>query len=520
MENARLSIRNLNKSFSAPVLRDISLSIACGEIHAIVGENGAGKSTLVNILAGLLQKDSGELFLDNVTYVPSGPRDGFDNGVSCVAQELSIIGTLSVAENIALRKLPHRKSVIQIDELNQQAERLLSRVGLDHVSPDMLADRLSLADRQLLEMAKALAEDCRLLILDEPTSALTGPQADRLHEIVTELAARDTSIIYISHRLDDVLQVSDSVTILRDGQVVVSAPAHTLSVSTIVEKMTGRDDQNRGNSSEAMAGKVPVLEIDNITTADLPHAISFACDRGEIVGIAGLAGSGRSELLEALFGLVSLTGGRVNRCTETGKIPIRSASHAVKTGIGFLGEDRQSMGLFSGQSVLANITLPGLSRVASSLGIVDRTREMTAGTELADKLAIRCSSLHQDIDELSGGNQQKALIARWLHRDSEIFLLDEPTRGVDVGTKNAIYELLFEMQSRGKTVLVASSEIDELMTVCGRILVLSDRKLARVFERGEWSETEILTAAFQEFAPKSLAMNSRQDMSGSPARNR
>jgi ribose transport system ATP-binding protein len=264
---------------------------------------------------------------------------------------------------------------------------------------------------------------------------------------------------------------------------------------------------------------VPVLEAVGITTAQLPHPVSFVCHSGEIIGFAGLAGSGRSELFEALFGLASLTGGSVNRCTESGNIQIGSASQAVRHGIGFLGEDRQSMGLFSGQSVLTNITFAGLSSVASSLGLVDRKRELAVGASFVEKLAIRCSGPHQNIDQLSGGNQQKALIARWLHRDSQIFLFDEPTRGVDVGTKDAIYELFFEMQSGGKTILVASSEIDELMTICDRILVLSDRKLVKTFERGEWSEAEILAAAFQEFSPKSAAMNSAQQSCGEPSIN-
>ncbi len=519
METARLSVKNLNKSFSAPVLKCVDLSVARGEVHAIVGENGAGKSTLVNILAGILQKDSGELALDGERYEPSTPNDGFGAGISCAAQELSIIGTLSIAENIALRKLPNKKSIIHFDELNQKAGHLLKRVGLEHHSPTTLAERLSLADRQLLELAKALATDCRLLILDEPTSALTGPQADRLHEIVAELAAEGTSVIYISHRLDDVLQVADVITILRDGKVVASAPARTFSVAGMMEQMTGRNRQVSETSTVAADINAPVLEAIDITTAELPHPISFVCHSGEIVGFAGLAGSGRSELFEALFGLEALTTGVVNRCAGSGKIQIKSASQAVKNGIGFLGENRQSMGLFSGQSVLINITLAGISSVASSLGLVDRARELAAGAGLVEKLAIRCSSLHQDIDQLSGGNQQKALLARWLHRDSDVFLFDEPTRGVDVGTKNAIYELFFEMQGRGKTILVASSEIDELMTICDRVLVLSDRKLVKTFKRGEWSETEILAAAFQEFTPKSSALHSSQQASGAPANN-
>ena len=503
MEETLLSVKKLNKSFSTPVLKDVNLTVKRGEIHAIVGENGAGKSTLVNILTGNLPKDSGQLFLQGVEYNPSTPSDGFAAGISFAAQELSIIETLSVAENIGLRNLPQRNSVILRDRLDEQARRLLRLTGLADVHPNALAETLSLADCQLLELAKALATDCCLLILDEPTAALTAPQADHLHGIIKNIAAAGTAVIYISHRLDDVLSVADTVSVLRDGQVISSVPAGTTTVPDIFEQMSGRMVPESQMSATQEIDNAAVLNVVAITTDELPHAISFTCHAGEIVGIAGLAGSGRSELLESIFGLAKLTGGRVDRYTADGAKAIRSARHAVDMGIGFLAEDRKSMGIFAGQPVLTNMTLPGIASVSSSLGLVDRALERLAGIELVNKLAIRCDSLDQDIEQLSGGNQQKVLIARWLHCDSDIFLLDEPTRGVDVGTKNAIYDLLFELQDRGKTVLVASSEIEELMTVCSRILVLSDRKLVKIFERGKWSDTDILAAAFQEFTDHS-----------------
>ena len=514
-EKILLEIKNLNKSFAAPVLRDVSLRVRRGEIHAIVGENGAGKSTLVNILTGLLRKDSGQIFLDETAYEAACPADAFAAGVSFAAQELSIIGTLSVAENIGLRKLPHRNSVIRRDRLYEQSHNLLQLVGLKGISPDSAAESLSLSERQLLEFAKALSIDCRLLILDEPTAALTGPQADHLHGIIADLATAGTSVIYISHRLDDVLSVADVVSVLRDGQVVCSMPAQSLAVSDLFEQMSGRSQQQAEQSVAPARPDKPLLRVEKLTTDALPHALSLTCHQGEIIGIAGLAGSGRSELLQALFGLEPITGGSVTRCTDEGEFVVRNASHAVKMGIGFVAEDRKAMGIFSGQSVLANMMLPGLSRVCS-YGLINRAREMNVATELASKLQIRCQSLDQDIEQLSGGNQQKVLLARWLNCDSAIFLLDEPTRGVDVGTKHAIYELLFEMQRQHKAVVIASSEIEELMTVCSRILVLSDRKLVREFTRGEWSETEILEAAFQEFTNKPIVMNNDNTRSAEP----
>ena len=503
MEPVRLSISKLCKSFSTPVLTNIDLSIARGDVHAIVGENGAGKTTLVNILAGLLPKDSGACVLDGNDYEPSNPKDGFSAGISCAMQELSIVGTLSVAENIALRKLPHNRFVLRQGELEQRARDALGLLGLERLAPSTLTNTLSLADRQLLELAKALSTECRLLILDEPTAALTKQQSDRVHNIITDLAASGTSVIYISHRLHDVLDVGDTVSILRDGQVVRTAPASALSVPDIMDQMSGRNYQERVNFPLTAQSKATALQVDKITTSELPFPISFSCRQGEIVGIAGLAGAGKSELLRALFGLTSLTAGRVTRDTGNGKTNIDKASHAVKAGMGYLGEDRQSMGLFPGQSVVTNMMVPGIAQVASPLGIVDRARERVAGADLVNKLAIRCDSLNQDIAQLSGGNQQKALIARWLHCDSEVLLLDEPTRGVDVNTKNAIYDLFSELRSGHKSIVIASSEIEELMQVCTRILVLSDRKLVREFEGPEFSEIAILAAAFQEFADSS-----------------
>ncbi len=502
MQQARLLIKDLCKSFSVPVLKGVELSVLPGEVHAIIGENGAGKSTLVNILAGLLEKDSGEILLDGAGYEPDSPVDGFDAGVSCASQELSIIGTLSVAENIALRKLPQRNSIIAQAEVEQQALKLLQLVGLEGIAPDALAHTLSLAERQLLEIAKALATDCRLLVLDEPTAALAGPQADHLHEIISNIAAAGTAVIYISHRLEDVRRISDSISVLRDGQVVASVPTSTISIPGMIEQMTGRVSLEGQGAPAPLREKQAALKIQELTSDELPHPISFECNVGEIVGVAGLAGSGRSELLQALFGLHPSTGGRISRCTQEGDITVKSASQAVKLGIGFLTEDRKFTGIYPGQSLLTNIMLPGINRVASSIGVIDRGLEKARGTELADKLAIKCNNLDQDISQLSGGNQQKALIARWLNCGSEIFLLDEPTRGVDVGTKDLIYRLLFDMQKQRKTVLLASSEIEELMTVCNRILVLSDRKLVKVFERGEWTEVDILSAAFQEYTAK------------------
>jgi len=510
MDDFRLSIKNLRKSFAAPVLRRINLRVSRGEIHAIVGENGAGKTTLVNILTGLVAKDGGEIRLDGALYEPRRAQDGFAAGISFAAQELSTIATLSVAENMLLRHLPGRNGVIDRRTLGRHAVDMLERVGLDGVMPDTPAAALSLAERQLLELAKALSVDCRLLILDEPTAALAGPQAEHIHGIVTKLAANGTSIIYISHRLGDILQLADVVSVLRDGQVVASATAATLTVSELIGFMTGRSKARACTAPASATTKTPAIEVQDVVTAELPHTINFTAARGEVVGIAGLAGAGKSELLQALFGLVPLRGGQVRIARDRQRIVIRDAPHAVASGMGFLGEDRKSMGIFPGQSVLANMMVPGTAGRSTPFGLTEQTAEKKAGSKLRSELSIRCDSLDQDIGQLSGGNQQKALLARWLYVDSEVLLLDEPTRGVDMSTKNAIYALFAELRRQGKSIIIASSEIEELTTVCNRILVLSRRKLVRQFERGEWSEADILQAAFQEFGAARVSRQSAQ----------
>jgi ribose transport system ATP-binding protein len=507
MTSACLSISNLNKSFSVPVLSDINLSIARGEIHAIVGENGAGKTTLVNILAGFLNKDGGHIVLDEVDYEPSRPKDAFNSGISCATQELSLINTLSVAENIALRKLPHHNFVIHKNKLQNQTKILLQLVGLAHINPDTKTETLGIAERQLVEIAKALSVDCKILILDEPTAALTGPQADHLHKIISELANSGTSVIYISHRLGDVLEVSDTVTVLRDGQVVITSPTSKLNLPDLMNYMSGHIHPKSKSIVNNALNNPPVLEANNITTKDLPHKISFRCYEGEIIGVAGLSGSGRSELLNALFGLTRLTGGRISRQTSNGSVDIKNPREAKNSRMAYLGEDRQSMGLFSDQSILTNIMTPGHSSEFIPLTLLDNKHEESACNELIDALSIKCNSLNQNINQLSGGNQQKALIARWLYCESDILLFDEPTRGIDVGTKEAIYKLLFKLRENRKTVLIASSEIEELMAVSDRIFVLSDRKFVSEFKQDNWSEAGILESSFSEFTMQSTGTN-------------
>ena len=499
-----LKINDLHKSFSTPVLKGINLTFRRGEIHSIVGENGAGKSTLMNILSGQLKMDKGSLTFEGKSYVPANPTEAYETGISSAAQELSIIGTLSVAENILLRKLPHKWTFLSKSKLETTARQFLDLVGLENIHVNTTAEDLTLGETQLLEVAKTLAittlSGGKLIILDEPTAALSGPQADKLHSIIKNLTVDGITFIYISHRLEDVRLISDTISVMRDGRIVNSAPASTYLIDDMISLMSGKQfEGNLERVNKKVEVGLPLLIIDQITNKYFPRPISFDCHAGEIIGIAGLAGSGRTELLKAVFGLTSIKAGKILRKTEQKYELIENARRAVKLGLGYLSKDRKKSGILSGHSLRLNLTLPGLSFISSRLGIINQKKEREVGEEYISKLAIKCSDQDQSIESLSGGNQQKVLLARWLHCNSEILLLDEPTRGVDVNAKHLIYAQLNELRNQGKVIIASSSEIDELIKISDRILVLSDFKLVKEFKKGEWTENDILATAFQEY---------------------
>lgn len=498
--NYGIVARGICKSFATPVLRDVDLAIPVGCIHALVGENGAGKSTLAKIIVGLEHAESGSLLLDGQPYRPTNAADSLGAGVAICAQELSLVDDLSIAENILLHASTSGLVRIRRKSADERAAKLLDMVGLGHASPRTRVGRLSLAEKQLVEIAKTLATDAKLLVLDEPTSALTAPQAQRLHAILREKTSDGVTVIYISHRLGDVLAVCDRVSVLRDGTVRLTRESGSLSEKTLIREMAGEDADfdapPRSNGSSAPLH----LSVEDLRTRELPHPISFNCRRGEILGIAGLAGAGRTELLKAVFGLDKRLGGSVKihvrgRTTET-----RNPRQAIKCGIGLVAEDRSRDGIFRDQALAFNVTVAGLGRIADRTGRLIRSKEAGAVLKLIQALRVRSNGVDQRMRELSGGNQQKSMLARWLHCGSRLLLLDEPTRGVDVAAKLAIHEELVRLRDTGVTVIAVSSELEELQSLCDRILVLSNRKLVAEFHRSNWSQQEILAAAFSEYA--------------------
>ncbi len=498
IDDVCLSIRNLGKVYNVPVLKGINLDIARGEIHGLVGENGAGKSTLINILAGLVERNGGDIRVYGRDYQPTTANDAFGAGVSFAAQELCVIENLSVTENISLRSLPTRHGVIDRRASESLAREMLKKVGLQDITPESPAGELSLGARQLVEIARAITGDCRVLMLDEPTAALTSQQADTLHALIRELAGGGATIIYVSHRLDDVLNIAHRVTVLRDGSVVSTTATAEMTTAELVEQMTGGHVEPDRYSGRQPVTNKSVLSATDIATRHLPNPVSLELRAGEILGVAGLAGAGKSELLSALFGLDAVTSGCVRRYIKSNPVDIAGPLGAVRASMGYVGEDRRTMGIFPGQSVLNNMMLPDLA--GSPARAIRRLEEESSGEHLRQRLSIQCDSMEQDIQQLSGGNQQKVLIARWLNCEANVLLLDEPTRGVDVGTKFSIHALFSELATQGKSLIIASSELDELMAVCDRILVLSNRRMAGVFDRSRWSEQEILSAAFSAYS--------------------
>ena len=495
----RIAAREIGKSFATPVLRDVDLEIPAGCIHGLVGENGAGKSTLAKIIVGLERADSGTLDFDGRPYRPTTPAESLKAGVAMCAQELSLVDDLSIAENILLHTSPSVLERIRRRSAHEQAARVLRTVGLD-ASPDTRVGRLSLAEKQLVEIARALATDPTLLVLDEPTSALTAPQADRLHAILRAEASCGVSVIYISHRLRDVLTVCDQVSVLRDGQVRLTANSDDLREEALIREMAGEDaDFDAGGRS--IEGTRPVhLSVENLRSAALPHPISFDCRQGEILGLAGLAGSGRTELLNAVFGIDRRIGGSVTIRGASGTTEIRNPRQAIRCGVGYVAEDRAKDGIFRDRDLRFNVTIAGLRRVADWARRLVSARENAAVSKLIADLRVTSTGIDQRMRELSGGNQQRLMLARWLHCESTLLLLDEPTRGVDVAAKLAIHTELVRLRDLGVGVVAVSSELEELCSLCDRILVLSNRKLVAEFQRGRWRQEDILAAAFSEYA--------------------
>jgi ribose transport system ATP-binding protein len=473
-------MRGISKRFGATVaLADVGIEVSPGQVLALVGENGAGKSTLMKVLSGAIKSDAGSMWLDGAPFTPPDPAAARTAGVAMIYQELSLTPHMSVMENIMLGVEPSKFGIINWKQVRKRATDAISRFENPELTPEARVSRLSVGSQQLVEIARALATGCRVLVLDEPTSSLTQRDVERLFEIITQLKAEGKAIVYISHFIEEVKQVADRITVLRDGRTVGTGSVDELTTNDIVAMMVGRQVEDLYPRSERQPGEL-VLEVESLAGREKPAAASLRLHRGEVLGIAGLVGAGRTELLRCIFGLDPVKHGSIKVGVYAGPAsPIKRWMQ----GAGILSEDRKEEGLALSLSVAENVTLSKLHGLGP-FGLVLPSRQNKATEEWIQRLDIRCSSPIQDVQSLSGGNQQKVAIARLLHHDVDVLLLDEPTRGIDVGAKAMIYRLIDELAAgraggKAKAVLIVSSYLPELMGICDSIAVMCRGRLGK-----------------------------------------
>lgn len=485
-----LRVRGLRKNYGGiRALDGVFFELRKGEVHALMGENGAGKSTFMKILAGLEKPDSGEILFEGRPFKPSTVQEALRNGISMIHQELLVVPELTVAENLFLGKEITGFLGKWVDNaaINRKAAEWLARVGLA-VSPQTKIKSLSVAEMQMVEIAKALSNDARVLIMDEPTSALSDREADRLFTIMKELRQRGVSIIYISHKMDEIFRVADSITVFRDGKFIDTQAAEDLNQTSLIQMMVGRKLSDFFPDSTTEKGAT-IFSVKHLTRKPSFENISFDLHAGEVLGVSGLVGAGRTELARVLYGLDKADEGEVF-LHDKPMLP-DSPQAAIRNGIGYVSEDRKSIGLITRMSVLQNISLSSLGEL-SSFGFVNSASEHTAAGKLARHLRVKCSSLEQRVETLSGGNQQKVAIAKVLLAKPKIIILDEPTRGIDIGAKAEIYQLIRQLASEGLGVILISSELPEILGLADRVLVLSKGRQTALLNKNEASQERIL----------------------------
>jgi ribose transport system ATP-binding protein len=490
--NALLQVENVSKAFSGiPVLRGVSLALAPGRVLGIVGENGAGKSTLMNVLGGVVAPDAGQVRLAGIAYRPRGPAEAMAAGVAYVHQELNLLPNLSVAENLFLARLPRRRLLVDRKHLEERTRERLLAVGLD-VSPWACVGDLGPGARQLVEIARALAAEARVVILDEPTTSLAAPEAERLFALVRRLRDDGRGLVYVSHALGDVLRLADDVLVLRDGEVVASAPAASFDEPKLITLMVGRDVDTVFPERPSPPPGDPALEVERLGRKGSFHDVSLAVRRGEVVGLAGLMGAGRSEVLRAIFGLDHPDSGEVR---VHGR-PLRPGPReAIARGVALVTEDRREDGLVLDASVAFNLALASLASHARG-GWIDRRALARALVAQAEAVRLEAPArLGRPARTLSGGNQQKVVLGKWLLGRPSVVLLDEPTRGIDIGAKQHVYRLVVDLAGAGTAVLLVSSEIEELLGLADRVLVLRRGSVVDELPRPEFDRERILAAA-------------------------
>ncbi len=493
-ETYLLEMSGVDKSFpGVKALDQAQLRLRKGTVHALMGENGAGKSTLMKCLFGIYRPDAGEILVSGQPVRFAGPREAMVGGVSMVHQELNQVLQRSVMENIWLGRFPKRFGLVDHHAMLEQTKTILAELGIE-INPRTPIGKLSVSQRQMVEIAKAVSFHARILVLDEPTSSLTSEEVEHLFRIIDKLRADGVGIIYISHKIEEILRISDEVTIMRDGRWISTEPASGLTIDRIIQMMVGRDLTQRFPPKTNVPAEEELLTVEGLTGMHMPTCqdVSFTLRRGEILGVAGLVGSRRTELLETIFGIARHAKGSVLKNQKP--VDNRNASDAIKNGFAMLTEERRATGIFAGLDITFNSVIANINHYKRH-GLLSSRKMKTDTQWVIDSMKVKTPSQKTFIRYLSGGNQQKVIIGRWLLTKPDVLLLDEPTRGIDVGAKAEIYQLIIELAAQGKGIVVVSSEMPELLGICDRIMVMSGGRLAGILDIKEATQEKIMRLA-------------------------
>jgi ribose transport system ATP-binding protein len=490
MAELLLQVQGVSKSFpGVKALEDMHLDLRAGEVLAVVGENGAGKSTLMKVLTGVYSVDQGEFFLNGHPYQPISPKHAQDLGISIIHQEFNLMPDLTVAQNLFIGREPRSRLFLSERRLNAQARDLIDRLHLP-LAPTQLVGNLTVAKQQMVEIGKALSYDAKLLIMDEPTAALNEAEVEVLHDLIRRFVEPDTGVIYISHRMDEIKRIADRVTVIRDGRYVGTRETHDTTIKEVISMMVGRDISGEAKPVDVEADREVVLEVSGLSTSELLKDVSFELRKGEILGFAGLMGAGRTEVARAVVGADKIDGGTIS--LRGREIRVHNPADAAKHRIGYLSEDRKQFGLLVEQEVNANIGLSALRERFQSFGFVKDKAMRATSREYVDTLRIKTPSVAQTVKNLSGGNQQKVVIAKWLVKDCDVLIFDEPTRGIDVGAKEEIYRLLNELAQQGKSIIMISSELPEILRMSHRIVVMSEGRVTGELDADEATQESVM----------------------------
>ena len=492
MGNSLVQMKNIAKSFSGTkVLKGVNLELGHGEILALLGENGAGKSTLMKILSGIYSKDSGEIYLDGELCHFQNPKEAQNKGVAIIHQEMNLCNDLSVSENIFLGREVMDGLRLNHKKMDEEAQKILDDLGISMKSTELAGD-LKVSEQQMVEIAKALSQDAKVLIMDEPTSALSRKEIEDLFRVIRKLRDEGRGIIYISHRLDELRAIADKVSILRDGENVISGDLNEFSIDDIIRHMVGREIQDKFPRILCEKGK-EILRVESLNAGPKVRDISFSLYEGEILGIAGLMGAGRTEMTRALFGVDEKTSGKIYLFGE--EVKTNTPKDSIELGMALIPEDRRKDGLCTDLSIRENISLPNLDSIKNSLGVLSKDLELKISEDTIKSLNVKAKDREMISKNLSGGNQQKVVLGKWLVRNPKVILFDEPTRGIDIGAKVEIYQIMNELKKKGVGVLFISSEMEEVLGMSDRILIFCDGRITGELSREEANQENILKLA-------------------------